>query len=93
LIAFSAELKATLPYDSLNALRSGLFAAHPEMAQVDVVRENTGATMKPKKLGKANFKNAVADHYLTNPITRASEVMAELSKNAKNRDNAAIAAE
>ena len=91
--ALSAELKATLPYDSLNALRSALFAAHPEMAQVDVVRENTGATLKPKKLGKANFKNAVADHYLTNPITRASEVMAELSKNAKDRDNAAIAAE
>ena len=91
--ALSAELKATLPYDSLNALRSALFAAHPEMAQIDDVRENTGAALKPKKLGKANFKNAVADHYLTNPIARASEVMAELSKNAKDRDNAAIAAE
>ena len=91
--ALSAELKATLPYDSLNALRSALFAAHPEMAQIDDVRENTGAALKPKKLGKANFKNAVTDHYLTNPIARASEVMAELSKNAKDRDNAAIAAE
>ena len=91
--ALSAELKATLPYDSLNALRSALFAAHPEMAQIDDVRENTGAALKAKKLGKANFKNAVADHYLTNPIARASEVMAELSKNAKDRENAAIAAE
>ena len=91
--ALSAELKATLPYDSLNALRSALFAAHPEMAQMDDVRENTGTALKLKKLGKANFKNAVADHYLTNPIARASEVMAELSKNAKDRDNAAIAAE
>ncbi len=91
--ALSTELKATLPYDSLNALRSALFAAHPEMAQIDDVRENTGAALKAKKLGKANFKNAVADHYLTNPIARASEVMAELSKNAKDRENAAIAAE
>ena len=82
-----------MPYDSLNALRSALFAAHPEMAHMDVVRENTGAALKPKKLGTANFKYAVGDHYMTNPITRASEVMAELSKNAKARSAAAIAAE
>ena len=91
--ALSAEMKTTLPYDSLNALRSALFAAHPEMAEMDAVRENTGANLKPKKLGKANFKYAVADHYLTNPIARASEVMAKLSKNAKARSAAAIAAE
>lgn len=91
--ALSAELGATLPYDSLNALRSALFAAHPELAALDHVRENTGAALKAKKLGKASFKYAVTDHYLTNPIARASEVMAELSKNAKERATAAIAAE
>jgi NADH-quinone oxidoreductase subunit G len=91
--ALSAELGATLPYDSLNALRSALFAAHPEMVALDQVRENTGAALKAKKLGKADFKYAVSDHYLTNPIARASEVMAELSKNAKERATAAIAAE
>tara|TARA_R110002096_G_scaffold120749_7_gene261616 strand:+ start:3850 stop:5871 length:2022 start_codon:yes stop_codon:yes gene_type:complete len=91
--ALSAELGATLPYDSLNALRTALFAAYPEMAAMDVVRENKGAALKAKKLGNAKFKYAVADHFLTNPIARASEVMAELSKNAKARKAAPIAAE
>jgi NADH-quinone oxidoreductase subunit G len=36
-------------------------------------------------LGDASFKNAVTDFYLTNPIARASSLMAELSANAKSR--------
>ncbi|NBX42074.1 MAG: hypothetical protein EBR13_01085, partial [Rhodobacteraceae bacterium] len=35
----------------------------------------------------------IADHYLTNPIARASQLMAELSANAKARNAAALAAE
>jgi len=31
------------------------------------------------KLNNNNFKNIIKDFYLTNPIARASEVMAELS--------------
>lgn len=91
--ALSAELGATLPYDSLNALRAELFAAYPHLAAIDLVPENTGATIKPKKLGKGAFKYAVSDHFLTNPIARASEVMAQLSQNAKARQSSKIAAE
>jgi NADH-quinone oxidoreductase subunit G len=43
-------------------------------------------------MGKAPFAEALADHYLVNPIARASEVMAELSRLAAGR-NRAVAAE
>ena len=36
---------------------------------------------------------AIADFYLTNPIARASELMAELSANAKARRARPVAAE
>ena len=32
-----------------------------------------------------DFENALSDHYLINPIVRASPLMAELSANAKAR--------
>jgi NADH-quinone oxidoreductase subunit G len=45
------------------------------------------------KLGKADFRLSLADFYLTNPIARASELMAELSANAKARQETPVAAE
>jgi NADH-quinone oxidoreductase subunit G len=44
-------------------------------------------------LGKADFVPAVTDHYLVNPIARASTLMAELSAAAKARAAAPLAAE
>jgi len=49
--------------------------------------------LSKSKLGKADFRLAVTDFYLTNPIARASELMAELSANAKSRRDAPVAAE
>ncbi|KAB7616286.1 NADH-quinone oxidoreductase subunit G [Amylibacter sp. SFDW26] len=91
--ALSAELGATLPYDSIAQLRQALFAEFPHLAAIDMVPENVWKAVKPKALKSGGFKNAIADHYMTNPITRASEVMAELSANAKARQDAPIAAE
>ena len=91
--ALSAELGMTLPYDNLAALRAAMFAEVPHLAALDAVPENTGSAIKPKKLGKGAFKYAISEHYLTNPIARASEVMAELARNAKSRHAAKIAAE
>lgn len=42
---------------------------------------------------RAGFRNAIRDFYLTNPIARASQVMAELSAQALARANAPLAAE
>ncbi len=83
--ALSAELGAALPWDSLAQLRSALVEAVPHLAQIDEVVENEWKPEPAGKLGKATFRNVIKDFYLTNPIARASELMAELSANAKAR--------
>ena len=91
--ALSAELGMALPYDSLAALRKAIIQEVPHMAQMDVVPENEWKRIAAKKPAKATFKNAIADFYLTNPITRASALMAELSAGAKARNTTKVAAE
>ena len=91
--ALSAELDATLPYDSMAQLRQALVAAHPHLGKIDEVAANVWQPIPVKKPGKADFRNAITDFYLTNPIARASSLMAELSANAKTRKSAPMAAE
>ena len=91
--ALSAELDATLPYDSLAQLRQALVAEVPHLAQIDQVPENTVEALEQGPLGAASFRNAVDDFYLSNPIARASALMAELSAAAKARRAEKIAAE
>jgi NADH-quinone oxidoreductase subunit G len=91
--ALSAEMGAQQPWDSLAGLRTAMVAAVPHLAKVDDVIENEMTPTKVGKLGKATFKSAVRDFYLTNPIARASQLMGELSGNAKKRAEAPIAAE
>ena len=91
--AISAELGATLPFDSMAQLRRSLIMDHPHLGQIDAIAENEWQPLKVKKMGKATFVNAVTDFYLTNPIARASQLMAELSSNAKARHETAVAAE
>ncbi len=86
--ALSAELDAQLPFDSLAALRTALVEEVPHLANIDEVPENEWQPLKAKKMGKADFRNAISDFYLSNPIARASELMAELSANAKARASA-----
>jgi NADH-quinone oxidoreductase subunit G len=83
--ALSAELDATLASDSVAQLRQALVAEVPHLAQIDEIAENAWVLEATDKLGDASFKNAVTDFYLTNPIARASSLMAELSANAKSR--------
>ncbi|MFQ1700552.1 NADH-quinone oxidoreductase subunit NuoG [Loktanella agnita] len=91
--ALSAELGATLPYDSMAQLRQSLVAAHPHLGDIDVVAENEWTPIPTRSVGKADFVTAISDFYLTNPIARASSLMAELSAGAKARTNAPMAAE
>jgi NADH-quinone oxidoreductase subunit G len=44
-------------------------------------------------MSDAPFRSAVEDHYLVNPICRASTVMAELSRRRKAREQQPMAAE
>lgn len=91
--ALSAELGATLPYDSLAQLRTALIEAVPHLARIDEVIENDLEPLEAGKLGDAAFRHAVSDFYLTNPIARASQLMAELSAQAKALKTDRIAAE
>ena len=91
--ALSAEIGATLPWDSLAQLRQKLVAEVPHLAQIDVVPGNAWSSLPQASLGSASFRYALRDFYLTNPVARASVLMAELSANAKARKDQPIAAE
>ncbi|MCR9069307.1 MAG: NADH-quinone oxidoreductase subunit NuoG [Rhodobacteraceae bacterium] len=91
--ALSAEIGAVLPYDSLAALRTAMVAHAPQLQMIDEVAANPWTPVKAGKLGSGAFAFALGDHYLTNPIARASPLMAELSANARARRAAPLAAE
>ncbi|MGR3461133.1 MAG: molybdopterin-dependent oxidoreductase, partial [Roseovarius sp.] len=91
--ALSGELDSTLPWDSLAQLRQALVAEVPHLARIDEVPENDWQPVAPAELGAGQLEAAIADFYLTNPIARASELMAELSANARARRERPVAAE
>jgi NADH-quinone oxidoreductase subunit G len=86
--ALSDVLGRRLPFDSLAELRGKLYADHAHFAASDrIAPADAGAIAAVAKiggaLGKAAFALPVKDFYLTNPIARASAVMAECSSLAK----------
>lgn len=92
--ALSDVLGHKLPFDSLSALRAQLYVAHPHFADVDAVTVANASDIEALAttggaLGKAGFASPVKDFYLTNPIARASAVMAECSALARNNFKAA----
>jgi len=98
--ALSALVGHTLPYDSINVLRTGLYAHVPFLAAIDRVSPASADAVVALAKGKGSisdepFRSAVSDFYLTNPIARASAVMAEMSalKKAAGREAGLAAAE
>jgi len=86
--ALSDALGKTLPFDSLAALRQQLFKSHPHLMRLDQIEAGGGIDALAAKGGKvetAPFKSPVSDYYLTNPIARASAVMAECSRLASGK--------
>ena len=82
--ALSGVLGKPLPFDSATELRAKLFEAHPHLALLDLVEPADSAAVerlaqKPVRVDKERFARAIDDYYLTNPITRASAIMANLS--------------
>ena len=88
--ALSGALGQPLPFDSLAALRKKLIEAHPHFARIDQI-----AAGDPAQIGGLAAHSAVAlrdplinvikDFYLTNPIARASAVMADCSALSQGR--------
>ena len=86
--ALSDVLGKKLPFDSLGQLRAALYAEYPHLAALGTVKAGSiddvaNAAKLGGRINKAPFKGAVTDFYLTNPIARASAVMAECSALAK----------
>jgi NADH-quinone oxidoreductase subunit G len=82
--ALSEVLGHTLLFDSGAQLRAKMYDAAPHLAALGSVDAADAGALKGfsagrKKMNKAAFKNPVQDYYLTNPVARASAVMAECS--------------
>jgi NADH-quinone oxidoreductase subunit G len=83
--ALSDVLGKKLTYDSLAALRQAIFKATPHLMRIDQIEAGNAADLrtlaaKGGSVEKAPFKTSVEDFYLSNPIARASAVMAECSR-------------
>jgi NADH-quinone oxidoreductase subunit G len=88
--ALSGALGGPLPFDSLTQLRKAMFEKHPHLQRLDAIELGDAASVS--KLTQHSsvamndaFVSSVSDFYLTNPIARASAVMAECSALAKDR--------
>jgi len=101
--ALSQVLNVRLPFDSALQLRSRLFADHPHLAAIDEIEsgrlndlvslaQHYDAKCKQQLKG-LHFVADMQDFYLTNPIARASAVMAECSALAQGRARQFQAAE
>ena len=94
--ALSDVLGKKLPFNSLAQLRAKLYADHPHFGAIDEIAPADSAAIAALaqtggNIAKSGFASTVKDFYLTNPIARASAVMAECSALARN--NFKVAAE
>ncbi|MEM8687200.1 MAG: NADH-quinone oxidoreductase subunit NuoG [Pseudomonadota bacterium] len=82
--ALSDALGHTLSYNSVDQLRAKMYEAAPHLAAIDQ-REVADAgdlgvlTNAAGRMNTSAFSSTISDFYLTNPIARASTVMAECS--------------
>jgi NADH-quinone oxidoreductase subunit G len=83
--ALSQALGAPLPFNTLAELRSLMYEQAPHLARLGEVEPASAAEVQ--ELGRLSgrtsaipFAGAVPDFFLSNPIARASRVMAELSE-------------
>jgi NADH-quinone oxidoreductase subunit G len=88
--ALSDPLGVKLPYDSLTQLRATLSVAYPDLVHFDAVAPADAAALVGLStvigaVDKTPFGSIIQDFYLTNPIARASRVMADCSALAHGR--------
>ncbi len=82
--ALSAHLGLTLPYDSIQQLRSEMYKVAPMLADIGMrpAPHEADIDKLSKHSGSVDFESFVSpvkNFYLSNPIARASAIMAELS--------------
>jgi len=81
--ALSAEIGAVQPWNTLAQLRSVMVKAVPHLGAVDEVPVNEWNALPTGALGKGEIGLAIAEHYLVNPLARASSLMAAPSPRAR----------
>ena len=82
--ALAGKLDVSLGFDNLEHLRSAMYKSAPHLAVLDsVLPADSGALAElAKARGKMTskaFASPVVDFYMTNPIARASTIMADCS--------------
>ncbi len=88
--ALSDVLGAKLPYDSFAQLRATLYGAHPHMAAADQIVAGDVASLKSlagqggSVQAGLTFRSSIENFYFSNPIARASALMAECATLAEN---------
>ncbi|MFO1080688.1 MAG: NADH-quinone oxidoreductase subunit NuoG [Reyranellaceae bacterium] len=80
--ALSERLGKTLPYDTLEQVRSRLVQVNRSFAALDQQQAGAwGAFGQAGPVGEAPFVSPIANFYMTCPISRASRTMAECTAN------------
>ena len=79
--AFSAVIGKTLPYDTIEALRTRMEQINPVFGRIGFLprfgcSDHTGPVGDPAVLSDAPLTSAVQNYYVTDPISRASPTMA-----------------
>ncbi|WP_373502399.1 NADH-quinone oxidoreductase subunit NuoG [Aestuariivirga sp.] len=82
--ALSDALGSTLPWNNIDELRTAMYKVAPQLMRLDHI--TPAPTAELADLAKAEgalsnepFRSPVIDFYMTNPIARASKIMAECS--------------
>jgi NADH-quinone oxidoreductase subunit G len=80
----SALMDATLPFDTIDQLRAQMVKSAPALAALDTITPAATSGVerlaaRTGRLGSEPFVASIRDFYTTNPIARASAIMAELS--------------
>jgi NADH-quinone oxidoreductase subunit G len=89
LAALAKQLDVSLGWTTLEGLRAAMYAIAPQLAKLDHIHTADAAALSELKAGegataKDAFTSPVKDFYFTNPIARASKIMADCSA-LKNR--------
>ncbi|MEA2767437.1 MAG: NADH-quinone oxidoreductase subunit, partial [Acetobacteraceae bacterium] len=79
--AFSAVIGKTLPYDTIEMVRTRLEKVNPVFGRAGFLprfgcSDHTGPTGDPAVLSDAPLMSSVANYYVTDPISRSSPTMA-----------------
>ncbi|MDP7241203.1 MAG: NADH-quinone oxidoreductase subunit G, partial [Rhodospirillales bacterium] len=76
--ALSDAMGVTLPYDSLGEVRARLIESNPVFSVTDTVQAASwGSFGTAGEIGSVPFAPPLENFYMTDPISRVSETMAE----------------